>query len=929
MVSTRKATLPLPLKNENLVLPSNKNEVYLRTKNTLSRLSRDPDKLDKCIDVMNKYLNAGHMEMVPANEQVPRIPGRAWWIPILLVVHPKKNKPRLVFDSSATFKGTSLNSHLLSGPDLTNRLKDVLLGFRDGYIGFSADVESMFHSFYLRNEDRDFMRFFWFKNNDSKNEICQFRANVHIFGNTSSPSLAGLGLRYAVKDHTDKPHVLKFVNEQFYVDDGLCCADTVSESVQILKDTVTAFQDYNIRLHKISSSSQNVIDAFPSTEISKANSVEIDNGSLQATLGLMWDVSSDSLKVRTMVPNRPFTRRGMLAVINSVFDPLGICSPVVLEGKVLQRKIFSLSPNEEISWDEELPDDHKALWDDWCKNLELLSEISLHRCYRFVNIGLEYIRELHAFCDASEYATGYVIYMRSVSPNGEKCVSFVTASSKIAPKNSVSIPRLELCSALDVSQATACVADKLSISAEQVYLYTDSMITLGYLNNKERRFTRYVSRRVNMTLKSFPASHWKHVPTSLNPADIASRTQTYQSLKCTPWLTGPEFLMQDALSSEYEEPLELPETVDDAVSLKTVFSDCSNSILCNILTRIGSLIKAVNVARRVIGLSFVATDSARQRTGVSLAPRSSPSDDYVLNRMIIDAQISSVPEMFDSSRILPSHLASLNPFVDSFGIVRVGGRLAQSDLEYKHKYPILLPHDHVITNRIVNYYHCSVKHQGRFITMSAIREAGYYISRGSSLIRKFINRCVVCKKLRAKLSEQKMSDLPKDRLQCEPPFSSTGMDVFGPYSLVEGVATRRSNSVKKCWAIIFTCLNSRATHIEPLPSLDTNSLRNALRRFISIRGNCKKLRSDQGTNFVGVRNQEGLNVADVEQHIKDIGCEWELTPPKASHHGAVWERQIQMVKNILHASLHLLGNRLLVRDDFYTYLQECCSIINN
>ena len=182
----------------------------------------------------------------------------------------------------------------------------------------------------------------------------------------------------------------------------------------------------------------------------------------------------------------------------------------------------------------------------------------------------------------------------------------------------------------------------------------------------------------------------------------------------------------------------------------------------------------------------------------------------------------------------------------------------QSDLEYENKFPILIPHKSSLTSLLIRLYHQAVKHQGRHITLSVIRKAGYFIHKASSSIRSVISNCVVCKKLRLPLTEQRMNDLPRDRLDVSPKFSNTGMDVFGPYLVSDGTTTRRSKENKKCWVLILTCLtlNSRATHIEPLPSLDTSCLKNAIRRFICIRGPVKKFRSDQGSNFIGVLNQQ-------------------------------------------------------------------------
>ena len=136
-----------------------------------------------------------------------------------------------------------------------------------------------------------------------------------------------------------------------------------------------------------------------------------------------------------------------------------------------------------------------------------------------------------------------------------------------------------------------------------------------------------------------------------------------------------------------------------------------------------------------------------------------------------------------------------------------------------------------------------------------------------------------------------MSDLPADRLHCSPTFANVGSDVFGPYEVLDGINSRRTHAAKKSWAVIFTCLNSHVTHIEPLPSLDVNSMKNALRRLFCIRGPCIKLRSDRGTNFTAAKNQTVLlSMSHLEDELQEHNCEWELNTPKASHHGGVWER---------------------------------------
>lgn len=137
--------------------------------------------------------------------------------------------------------------------------------------------------------------------------------------------------------------------------------------------------------------------------------------------------------------------------------------------------------------------------------------------------------------------------------------------------------------------------------------------------------------------------------------------------------------------------------------------------------------------------------------------------------------------------------------------------------------------------------------------------------------------------LRGKLEQQKMADLPADRLTPTPPFTFVGVDTFGPWS----IATRRTRggvANAKRWAIMFSCLVTRAIHIEIVEEMTSSSFINVLRRFTALRGPVKEFRSDQGTNFIGAVNELGLNCVNVEdQNIKnflDINKSiWKSNPP--------------------------------------------------
>ncbi|KAJ8039046.1 hypothetical protein HOLleu_16634 [Holothuria leucospilota] len=129
-------------------------------------------------------------------------------------------------------------------------------------------------------------------------------------------------------------------------------------------------------------------------------------------------------------------------------------------------------------------------------------------------------------------------------------------------------------------------------------------------------------------------------------------------------------------------------------------------------------------------------------------------------------------------------LKKLNPFLDEDGQLRVGGRLRRADLDLGGGHPILLSKNSHVSRLIATYFHESIQHQGRHMTTGAVRSGGFWILGVHSLVRSIIDKCTICKRLRAKPITQQMADLPKDRMETSPPFTNVGTDVFGPWTIV-------------------------------------------------------------------------------------------------------------------------------------------------
>ena len=173
-----------------------------------------------------------------------------------------------------------------------------------------------------------------------------------------------------------------------------------------------------------------------------------------------------------------------------------------------------------------------------------------------------------------------------------------------------------------------------------------------------------------------------------------------------------------------------------------------------------------------------------------------------------------------------SKIVHLDPFLDQDGILKVGGRIGKCDVSDEIQHPTLLPKSCKTTELIIRQCYDKVAHGGRGITINQIRSSGFWIISCNSLVQSMIGKCVRCKQLRGQLQQQKMADMPKDRMCIEPSFTYCDVDIFGPFVVKEG-----RKQVKKHGAL-YTYLSSRAIHIEVVHSLSTDSFILSLRHFI-------------------------------------------------------------------------------------------------
>ena len=941
--------LPLPFKHQGVQLPNNRPMA-------MKRLAQLKSRLQKCDRLHNDYtkfmedmLKNGYAERIPESEHQGR-EGTMWYIPHHCVYQASKpDKIRVVFDASAVHLGQSLNAHLLQGPDMTNSLLGVLCRFRQELIAFTCDIKQMFYQFKVVPEHRDYLRFLWWEGGDIEGNPIDYRMTVHLFGATSSPGCANFCIKQIAEEAREhNPEVAKFMERDFYVDDGITSVPTKEQAIQLIDQTRRICANHGLHLHKFVSNSAGVLQHIPLADLSERNSeAKLDHSFayIERTLGVEWCVESDTLHFRITLKDRPLTRRGILATVCSLYDPLGFVAPFTLLGKSILQEMCK----DQTAWDTPLPEVLRTKWEKWRAEIVLLGDVRVPRCFKPDDFSSVVKTELHHFSDASCTGYGQCSYLRLQDDKGQVHCSLVIGKSRVAPLKAMTIPRLELTAALVSARMSQMLVKEMDYPCISETFWTDSQVVLGYINNDVRRFNIFVANRVQQIREYTRPCQWKYVASKENPADEASRGLSARELLASTWLTGPRFLLLDQIP-DFGGVTTILSSDDPEVKHVTLSTQTENpssvidfkqfSSWTAVKRSVAVCLKFMDILQsRIQG----GDESPRQYTGCTVQElvkaerriirlvqiQEFPDEIQSLhhNRCSTD-EGKSEQEVHQVKRSSP--LYKLNPFEDEEGVLRVGGRLGQGDISPELKHPVILPKKHHISELIVRHYHEKVQHQGRGMTLNEIRNSGYWIVGCTSLVYKTVSRCVTCRRIFRNTQEQKMADLPSDRMAAAPPFTYVASDYFGPWIVKEG------RKELKRYGVLFTCMASRAVHLETACSLRTDSFINALRRFVAIRGPIRQLRSDQGTNFVGADNElkravHEMDESKIEHFLLQHNCDYikfKQNVPSASHQGGVWERQIRSVRRVMSILLRQNGSQLC-DESLRTFMYEAAAIINS
>ncbi|XP_045161949.2 uncharacterized protein LOC123526762 [Mercenaria mercenaria] len=536
----------LPFKSKDIQMPNNRQVAIHRLSLLGKRFKGDAEFQGQYGDFMNKMMENGYARKVPSRD-LTQNDGCVWYLPHHGVFHPKKNKIRVVFDCAARFQGRSLNEELLQGPNLTNTLIGTLIRFREEQVAIMGDIDSMFYQVRVPECDASLLRFLWWEDGDINKHIVEYQMMVHLFGARSSPSCANYALKRTVQDRSDDidEEIADTVMKNFYVDDCLKSVDTVDHAKSVVKGLQKALSQGGFHISKWLSNSREVMQAVPASDRAKEiQDLDLDQDVLpiDRALGVQWNVESDMFCFKVHLKERPLTRRGMLSMISSVYDPLGFLAPFMLQAKNLLKDLCRLG----LGWDDPVPEKVVERWYLWLNDVEKLSDFSVTRCLKPSLFGKITSAVLHHFSDASESGYGIVTYLRLVDSDERVHCSFVIGKSRVAPLKQVTIPRLELTAATVAVRTDRMVKSEIDIPLNDSVFWTDSMSVLRYIMNTTSRFHTFVANRLSVIHEGSNPDQWRYVSTKLNPADIASRGIPATDLS-RHWIEAPEFLWKSIL----------------------------------------------------------------------------------------------------------------------------------------------------------------------------------------------------------------------------------------------------------------------------------------------------------------------------------------------------------------------------------------------
>lgn len=877
------------------------------------RFQRHPEVKQQYVSFIQEYIDLGHASEIERPEKAVILPHHP-----VLKEQSDSSPCRVVFDASAkTCTGLSLNDTMMVGPTVQDDIFSILTRFREHTYILTGDIEKMYRQILIHPSQRHLQVILWRENENEPMRYLQL--NTVTYGTSSAPFLSTRCLNQLALECQD-PVIKQVMLHDFYVDD-LNTGHSDETNLKYIYEQVTEkLKSAGFNLRKIKSNSTELLKFVSNNCHDKQDNLKLSTAT--NILGIEWDPNIDCIlmsvsKLPKHIDNEKCTKRKILSISSSIFDPLGLLSVCIITCKMILQLLWA----QNVGWDDQIPSTIREIWHKFITNLACLRKLTIPRHAICAN---PILIELHAFTDASLKAYAACVYVRSIDALGNVTVRLLTAKSKVAPLKATTIPRLELCGALLGSRLCHKVSNTLRCSINKKYFWCDSKIVLGWLSLPSNKLSTFVSHRVAEVNDLCSNASWHYVPSSCNPADLASRgvyPDEVQSLSL--WWEGPAFLKCSIdnwpTQAGGDTQTNLPEIRTHAVTCSS--TKANNSIIQ--FEKHSSFIKL----RRIMAYVCRFINNCKTKDSNSRNYTELNVDELTLSEIKLSklAQSECFSNLKDDVKNLPS-LHSLSPFIDENDIIRVGGRIDNSDYLPDKKHPIVIDSKHHYSKLLFEYYHIKLMHAGPQLLLSVIREH-YWPLGGRVLAKKICQKCIVCKRLKAVTARQIMGHLPPQRVNPGFPFEVTGTDYAGPFL----IASKKGRGARliKAYLCVFICFKTKAVHLELVSDLSTEAFILALRRFMSRRGKPREIFCDNGTNFVGANRALAQLVENCSNSVSDLaneGIKFKFSPAYSPHYGGLYESAVKVAK--FHMK-RVVGNTHLTFEELTTLFSQIEAIMNS
>lgn len=868
----------------------------------------------------NTLLTDKFVEIVPRNEYVKK-KGFVYYLEVLPVFRKNATttKVRLCFNASSKNDiGCSLNDFLYVGPCLIPDLASVSLRFKWFKHALKVDLSKMFLRLLLEKGDtEDELRILW-PGFEADSPFLVLRLLTSAFGINSSP----FQNIFIVKDAADRfvkmyPEYQTFVQDivnALYLDDTPLSVPSVDYGTLLVRVMREIFRMAGMFCHKFNSSNLKILEEVPESELESECQTSV--------LGTQWNTKSDTMSLKPVeLPDlsSEHTKRSLLRVASSIYDLEGKCAPFVLGFKVLLQELWA----RKLDWEDQLPEDILVRYKELLKDLPVMNAFTFPRHIGFIP-GCQVW--LAAFSDGSDVGFAGIIFIRLQYPNGEVGTKSILAKSRVAPKKmfeskkckddkELTIARKELLGLVLTCQLVSSLCSSLNLPFEKVTIFTDSLVNLYRINKKADLQKQWVAERLLKCLENLSQEQFNYVSSEMNPADLCCKPNSMSVVLSDFFQKGPNFLLSSPSQWKTQAPSRSPQ--EEKTILKEmraieptvlIVSQLSNEWkdLFEKHERWSKVSKILAYVLRFVNRikQKIAQPKWEWRSRVL-----TPGEIMKAEKLwLIWAQQECFPK--DYSLLLEgkevtkeSKLRQHMPFIRDEAILCYS-RVQGAD-EIQSSTPLLLV-KHIFVSKFIFFMHLLMNHPPLETLLAELRRK-FVVLGGRRTIKMIIHKhCKAMSCRRIVPISVRLASLPSFRFTQHTPFLYTMVDHAGDFKLKHKCERKDCvhETFPKAYICVFTCMITRAVHLEVCPDLSSQQTLNCIYRMQSRRGKSAFLYSDNGKAFVGCKNAlEKLSLIDNENIAQELAAErveWVFGVPLSPQHQALVEICVKIVKKALY-----------------------------